>query len=89
MLRRALLRESLGFSNLCGSHLVCDLISIDCCELSTRQVCRCEVVPHICSHIVLRDTLSLGIQHPEGYLRPRTPLCRGLLIPLLRLRVIL
>ena len=72
MLCLTLLRESLGFCNLCRSHAACSIISIVYRELLavTRQLCCCEVEPHIRLHIVLWHAPSVVIQHPKVVLRP-------------------
>jgi len=74
-----LLRESLSFGNLRGSHAASYIISKVRCILLrvTFRVGCCVVEPHIGSHIIQRDVTPLGIQPPESDLRIREALGSG------------
>src|SRR5437762_9922517 len=91
MLCLTLLRESLGFCNLCRSHAACSIISIVYRELLavTRQLCCCEVKPHIRLHIVLWHAPSVVIQRPKVVLRPCVALGCRFLVPSPRLHIVL
>jgi hypothetical protein len=69
-----LLRESLGFGKLRGSHATCDLISIFCSGLLrvTRRVGCCEAVPHIRSDIVLRYAFPTHVHDAKLQLGTRS-----------------
>ena len=84
-------RQIFRLSNLRGSHTACDPISaVSCAFLNvTRRVSRCEVSPHIGTHVVLRYAISGLVQRPESILRQRVTLSRRFLVPLPCLNIVL
>jgi len=64
--------EFLCFCQLCGCHSLHNDISIPR-RASISHWC-CDVPPHMCIDVILKDTLTVHVHQTQSELRPRNPL---------------